>query len=168
MTSNVFTIDRIVKCLHVDINFLVDDSPNYYIESYNEYIKQGYSEIEAEEKANKAESEASQEVYTKWKNAFESIAETAFEQHGLVLTFDSEDDTKVTVEPKTSWEDTAKHLIATINGYGSYYFTDIQEFMESGPWTAEQAVLEHLHWIAKRPEVYSEISWQKRLDNKLR
>ena len=42
----------------------------------------------------------------------------------------------------------------TINGVGDFHFSSLREFLDSGPYTARQAVLGHLRSIRSYPAVY--------------
>jgi len=141
----------------------VDYIGDAYSQAMDYYLKEGLSDAEAEIKAQEAEREAQDELYHKWHDAVMAVADNLFERHGLNL---------IPVKPRkgasrpyefhvkpflaTSWEDAAGKIMDTINGVGMFEFADLEEFLNSGPWTARQAVLSHLHWIKSWPEVYGE------------
>lgn len=116
-----------------------------------------------------AEQEAQGEVWAKWYDAVESAASKLFEEHGLELHGivkgrDKGRDRRpyeFKIVPTTSWNDAADKIRETVNGYGAFHFNNLREFLDSGPYTARQAVLEHLHWIKQYPAVYGSTSAQQ-------
>lgn len=50
------------------------------------------------------------------------------------------------------WEDAADKIRETINGVGYFTFYSLREFLESGPYTARQAALSHLHCVLPPPD----------------
>ena len=139
------------------------------IENYNiDYISDAYRAGEkegGEAKAEEYEREAQDELFRKWRNAVEYAATTLFEQHGLTL---QEAGPLYRIIPTTSWEDAARKILDTINGVGYFEFTSLRNFLESGPYTARQAVLEHLGYIKRRPEVYGDASARSLYDHSWR
>lgn len=115
---------------------------------------------DAEEVGLEAEQEAQTELYNKWYDAVESAAESLFGQHGLELypakkpkigtrSYD------LKIVPVISWRNAAEKIRATAEGVGyAYVGNDVDEFLNLGPWTARQAVLEHIGVIKHYPEVY--------------
>lgn len=106
------------------------------------------------------EQEARDEVFRRYHDALTNVADTLFEQHGLTLVPVGKGRTpyEFTITPKKSWEDAAAKILDTINGVGMFEFKNVKEFLDSGPYTARQAVLQHLHYIKRRPDVYGERS----------
>ncbi len=122
---------------------------------------------EGEEAQLEAEREAQDEVFAQWYDAVESAASKLFEEHGLELKpagkWHPSTYTKTKAErrpydlkivPSTSWNDAADKIRETINGVGDFHFNSLREFLDSGPYTARQAVLSHLGYIKKYPAVY--------------
>jgi len=105
-----------------------------------------------------AESDARDEVYGQWYDAVEHAASTLFGEHDLELQpVGSKTPSRphqLKVVPSTSWTSSANKIRETINGVGAFHFNNLQEFLASGPYTARQAVLSHLSWIRRRPDVY--------------
>lgn len=139
------------------------------IEELNEeYIFDATRGAESEEEAMKAQEEAASELYRKWHDSVESVAESLFAVHGLVLTPKKHKGAlrpyEYKVEPKTDWRDAANKIRETINGVGYFHFTTLQEFLDSGPWTAREATLGHLHWTKRYPEVFGESSARRIFD----
>lgn len=58
------------------------------------------------------------------------------------------------IVPSNSWDDAANKIRETINGVGTFHFNNLREFLSSGPYTARQAVLSHLGYIKRYPDVY--------------
>lgn len=106
-----------------------------------------------------AERAAQDEVYGQWYDAVESAASKLFEEHGLELdptgkqgTAKRRHDFKIV--PSNSWSDAANKIRETINGVGTFHFDNLREFLDSGPYTARQAVLSHLGYVKRYPAVY--------------
>lgn len=120
-----------------------------------EVLADGATQEEAEERGMQAEQEVLDEEFKKVVNAIEGVADKLFAEHGLVLT-PVKYGYKIT--PEKSWNDAATLVMDTINGVGQFEFRNLREFLDSGPYTARQAVLSHLHWIKRRPDVYGDRS----------
>jgi hypothetical protein len=141
-----------------------------------EALADGDTEEEADEKAEKAEMEADSELYNQWYDAVEHVAEKLFDEHGLKLVGKKYKAKKrqsnrpfdFTIVPEKSWEHAASRIMTTINGVGSFEFSSVKEFMDSGPYTAREAVLNHLHWIKDWPRVYGEGTARGMYDRQVR
>ncbi len=112
----------------------------------------------------------SDEVFKPWHSGVEAAATRAFQEHGMALEAMkpakgapkdarpwqykisplSDDGRSKT----TSWARPAEMMVDTINGVGPFYFSSVKDFVDSGPWTTKSAVLSHLHWMRRYPEVY--------------
>lgn len=176
-------IDRLIKILDVTHPDSVLDNITMHggsIENYNyaydEAIAEGMSEEDAEEAALQAEQAALDEVMDQYYAALESAAQDLFGAHGL----DVEIPTKkiegrdvrlldeIKVSPQTSWKNAAGHIMETINGVGMFVYQDVDEFLESGPYTPCEAVMNHLEWIGSYPEVYGVSSARRRIEGSMR
>jgi hypothetical protein len=150
--ADVLTISELAKMFGLPEWDEVDEmNQDYYWE-----LARG-SEDETE-----AESAAQHEVYGQWYDAVEQVAAKLFGEHGLELgprnTKDSDRPYELRVTPKTTWNEAATKIISTINGVGYFHFSSLKEFLDSGPYTARQAVLEHLSYVRRAPEVYGDTS----------
>jgi hypothetical protein len=123
---------------------------------------------QAEKIREEAEQAAGDELYGNWYDAVERVAESLFNAHGLVLVAKPHKGRKTDrrpyefkIAPEVSWADAADKLRETINGVGEFHFSSLREFLDSGLWTARQAVLEHLGSIRRYPEVYGGSSPQR-------
>ena len=116
--------------------------------------------IEAGGGTEEGEQEARDEVFRKYHDALNNVADNLFEQHGLTLVPVGKERTpyEFRIVPKKSWADAAEQIRETINGVGMFHFNSLKEFLDSGPYTARQAVLQHLHYIKRHPDVYGERS----------
>ena len=128
----------------------------YFAEAYRYGMQSG-----VEDDGLKAEQEAQDEIYRQWHTAVEYAATRLFEMHGLTLQPvaarrgpKTSTPYEYRVVPAKSWADAATKLIETINGVGYFEFGSLKEFLESGPYTAREAVLSHLGWIKDYPRVY--------------
>jgi len=181
-TSNKFDLNRLSDLLGVTTpDDYLDKLDSYgndeaYSYAYKEAIADGKTEEEAEEAAMAAEGEIRDEAWRKYTDAVQAVADDLFEKHNLTLV-PVKFKRKVppgtrpweyTVEPTKSWEDAAGQLITTINGVGQFEFASVKDFLDSGPYTARGAVLGHLHWIRRYPDVYGDRGIQDRIDRSLR
>lgn len=105
---------------------------------------------------------------SKYISAVESIAEDLLKEHGLKATQAKKRVCEYKIVPVESWEDAADRIRMTINGVGYFFFTTVREFMQSGPYTARECTLRHLHWVKDYYSVYGDSNGQSRLDRALR
>lgn len=170
--KDVLTIDDLAKMFELPSYESIEEYNLDYISetwsaAYKEAKEQGASEQEAERAAEEAQEEATIDLYRAWHRAVLSAVEPLFRDHGLALTPRGGRERlsyEFKVTPLTSWKDAADRIRETINGVGYFYFKDLDEFLDSGPYTARQAVLAHLGWIASAPEVYGEPSARSRYE----
>lgn len=132
-----------------------------------DYIASHGDGIEDEDERAEAEERADTELFATWYDAVLAAASALYEDHGLKLEPVAKNlpechrSYELKIVPVVSWMDAADHIRDTINGDGFFYTESVRAFLESGPYTARQAVLSHLHWIKKRPEVYGTASAQR-------
>lgn len=181
-TSSVVNIDDLAKLFELPTSEEIDESVcqhgGAYGYAYKRATSDGESEEKAEELAQAAEQEEREEAYHKWYDAVEYVARSEFEEHGLQLTqaykrirgrkVDSERPYELRVIPVESWRDAAGKIMNTINGVGMFEFSSVKEFMDSGPYTAREAALQHTHWINRRAEVYGDASPRSKYDGRMR
>jgi len=103
-----------------------------------------------------AAQEARDELFHKWHGAVTSVAERLLGEHGLEIdpVGKHEYPYAYKIVPYKSWDAAADKIRETINGVGYFHFNDLREFLDSGPYTARQAVLSHLGTIRDYPAVY--------------
>lgn len=153
-TGDKITIDQLAKMFGL---------PDW--DKIDEMNQQHYWEMargaEDEEAQMEAEQEAQGEVYRQWYDAVESAANKLFEEHGLELRGsplrkgkDSGRPHTLKIFPSATWNTAADKIRETINGVGDFHFDSLREFLDSGPYTAKQAVLSHLGAIRSYPAVY--------------
>lgn len=175
MAKDSIDIDELAKMfkLSTSEDLMENESENYGY-AYKEAIKDGQTEEEAESIAQKAEEEEQAEGFNKWYDAVEAVAEKLFGEHGLELIGKSIKGKKVKrpfefrIVPSKSWSDSAREILKTINGVGTFEFSNLNEFLDSGPYSARDAVLKHLHWISWWPEVYGGSSARRLYDRHVR
>ena len=148
-TGDKITIDQLAKLF---------DLPDW--DKIDEMNQQNYWEMsKGADDAEAAEQEAQTEIYNRWYDAVESAASKLFEEHGLELSHTGKQGTEnrrynFKIVPSTSWDAAANKIRETINGVGTFHFDNLREFLDSGPYTARQAVLSHLGYIKRYPAVY--------------
>lgn len=137
-----------------------------------------------EEECLKMEDEARDELYEKYRDAVMFVAEQVFGEHGLVLVpvrqlkengrpyrhkgWKPETAWEFRIKPKESWKDAASHVRETIDGVGYFTFGTLRNFLSSGPYTAREAVLQHLGWIPDWYEVYEGGKARSRVERRMR
>jgi uncharacterized protein YpuA (DUF1002 family) len=155
MTETLVTLKWLEMLLNIPE---YTDYPNddLYTVVYNEAKKQNKDEEESEKIAQEAETSYAEECYTKHNNAIQRVAEHYFSLIKLNLDFRS--DGYVLIYEETTWEDSAKKILELINGYGQFYFSSLEDFLESGPFTVKEAVLEHLSYLKFYGKIYGDAS----------
>lgn len=158
--KDTFDISEIAGLLGVPNPDEFEYNGDAYHFTFMESIKEGLSDSEAEEKAQTAEQDEQDEQFHQIYDAIESVAGTFFEYHGLELNkiVSGKRSGMYRVTPVKDWLYTASCIRQTVNGVGYFYFATDSDFLDSGPYTARQAVLTHLHWIKYYAEVYGESS----------
>ena len=172
-TSDKINIDQLAKLFDLppydDIEEL--NSDNIYDAGQSAYDEdEDASETAREAAREKAEWHAQAEIYGQWYDAVKSVASQLFEEHGLELTPTGKqgDDKRrydFKIEPAKSWDEAANKIRETVNGVGYFHFNTLREFLDSGPYTARQAVLSHLEHIASYPAVYGSSSARSLYEN---
>ena len=139
--------------------------------AYRGALANGASESEAESARDNAEQEAQRDVWNQWYDGVRRAADQLLADHGLALVprytsprrVGANDDRPydLRIVARTTWRQAADQIRRTINGVGMFEFSSLQEFLRSGPYTARQAALSHLHWIKRAPDVYGGPSAQR-------
>lgn len=117
-----------------------------------------FSEEDRDEAEMRGQEVAEREVYAQWANAVESAADDMYEQYGLDLEPKGRKSGETVYEfkivPRKDWRTSADLIRETVNGVGQFYFGSLKEFLDSGPYTAREAVLSHLGYIGRHTDVY--------------
>ncbi len=117
-----------------------------------------------------------------YRDAVLSTAEELFDRHGLQLVpilrrtrskkvMSKNPDPwqfRVMPSPGRTWGSAALQIMRTINGVGMFGFSNLREFLDSGPYTRREAVLKHLGWIPSWYEVYEGSKASSRVDKRMR
>jgi hypothetical protein len=153
--SDKITIDQLAKLLGLPDWESVDEQNQHHYWEMSRGAEGEDAQIEAEQKAQ-------EEVYRRWYDAVEHVAEKLFGEHGLEFLA-MKHTRKVNqnyrphvlkIIPYKSWDDAADKLRETINGVGDLHFSSLNEFVKAEASTARQAVLSHLGYIKRHPAVY--------------
>lgn len=161
---NTFDIDQIAEMIGATpVSTIMDrlDFSDTYCYAYSEALKAGKSEDEAILAGCQAESAEADEYYDRYSNALLCAAERLFDNHNLKLV---EEETGYQVAPKTCWGDALKEIVETINGVGEFHFSSVSDFLNSGPYSEEEGVISHLHWISSYPAVYGDITANSQIE----
>lgn len=166
----VVEFDRMLKLLDLpqfDDEFYRSDMSEAYHWAYKQAIEDELSESEAEQKGLEAESDEQDEYFKIYMNALESVIESAFSNVGLVVEHRKKDGSWL-LTPEKSWEDAARKIVEVINGVGYFHFNTLREFFDSGPYTAREAVENHVGYAKDYYEVYGDRSPRSRFDSRVR
>lgn len=159
-TSTKIDVDRLVKMFGLpEWNDIDELNHHYYWEA-----ARGAEDEEA------AEQEARDELYHKWYDAVTGVAERLFGEHDLELLPIGKKDRpyEFKIVPKKDWKEAADKIRTTMGGVGYFDFSTLREFLDSGPYTAQQAVLSHLNTISDYPSVYGGSSARSMYDQAMR
>jgi hypothetical protein len=144
---------------------VIDNFSDAYVTIEREARAEGKLEDEAQELALRAETKAQDGAFVNYHTALLELAEEMFEHHALTLIpragkVGRKKDLpyEFYVRPAVDWNKSANEIRQTINGVGFFHFNSTEEFLKSGPYTARQATLEHLHWMIRWYDVYGEKS----------
>lgn len=166
--SDKLTFDALASLLGIREYDSIHEGSLDYIFSVGDYaseqaLKEGATEAEAEEAGMKGQEEADASLFKAYEGALESAADDAFEKVGLVLV-PLKSGYEFQIKPKKDWKDAANEIRELINGYGPFYFATLKEFLDSGPYTAREAVLSHLGWVKDYGAVYGDRSPQAKFE----
>ena len=157
--SGTFDIDAFAKFLGVptveDIWELNTEwLGDAYAAGMEDARSEDLSEEEAEERALEWEQNAGDELFSRYVGALEAAAEAILGPQNLAAEAKPKKGIYKIV-PSGTWREAASALVQTINGVGMFYYTDAKELKDAGPYKSyKQAVLSHLHWATRYPEVY--------------
>lgn len=155
--SDKRNVDQIAELLDLPEWDEIDDlNMDFYLEMRHTEREEDESEEDHQERQYKAEQEAANETYAKWHDAVMHAADAAFDKCGLVLVpvktrKSGSRPYEYRVTPAKSWSDAADKIVDVVNGVGYFYFNTTREFLDSGPYTAREAVLKHLNSVRDRP-----------------
>lgn len=152
------SVSDVFDVAHVD--------PHIFNAAYDEALKNDCSEEEAECIAKIAEDNEIFSAETKYIDAIQLVAQELYGHHKIRISIPIKmmgrgrdrrgvrilD--KIKIEPTETWSDAARELMKTINGVGNFHFWSLHDFLDSGPYTPREAVMSHLHWIKRYPDVY--------------
>lgn len=111
-----------------------------------------------------AESAARDDLFHKWHAGVTRAFEKLLDVHEMRLVpcrAKDEYPFEYFVLPKTTWAAAANALRETVNGVGHFHFSTLRAFLASGPYTARQAAIGHMHWMVDYPKVYGDL-WPQR------
>lgn len=167
----VLNFERLLSVLHIDqkwFDSLLDYDSDIYHCEYTQAIAEGKTEAEAEDLALEAESREQADRYSAIMRSLESIADQCFERLGLAVVKDSSDHWLVSPVNGKDWHNAANEIRECVNGYGPFYFSSLREFLDSGPYTAREAVDSHLGYIGSYADVYGDYSAKYLLEKSFR
>jgi hypothetical protein len=158
--QDIYTLDAIAaEILSTESWEMIEDrNPDAWNDAYcfalAEAKKAGCSDLEAEERACEAESAARDISHRNWKDAVLLACDEILEPHKLAFQQLKTRPWCYRLIAATTWTEAASRIVDTINGVGQFYFSSVKEFCAALPATTRGAVLAHLHWMKRRPDVY--------------
>jgi hypothetical protein len=153
------TLDMLIKVMGLDLpdSEEIDEAIMYnpsevYGYTLKEAKEDGYTDEEAEQKAQEAEDKERSEEFEKYLEAILRTINYLLEFHDLELVSLN---SRYWLIAKTSWHIVADKVAATITGYGSFEYNSGTELRDVGPYKNYcKAAISHLHWLKYYPEVY--------------
>lgn len=84
---------------------------------------------------------------------------------GIKVTFNGDDTVTFSSD---NWEEAGEILLESINGYGMFHYSNLDELISMGPFDSiKSAVISHLHWHCERGNVFGESSILNHFDRAL-
>lgn len=187
--KDTFTVDELAKFFGLDSIDAVEEHNWTYAadaghyaekalrEDHARYADEGEELDEAEVDAarEKAEQAERDEIYGKWHSGVTGAADELFGNLDLKLVPVGKEFKvgrsryygRFKLVPENSWEASAEAVRVVIDGMGyAHVGYDLREFLEQGPYTPRQAVLEHIRTATMgHPEVYGGPSAQRIYEN---
>jgi hypothetical protein len=133
-----------------------------YLDEEGELDESSYDEAvteRADELLLEAEHEAQRGYYNLWEGTVENGMDAVLKSVKLVAVpakhIGKHNQTfKIKPANGETWETVLTEIRELINGVGYYTFYSNKELKDSGPYTARQAVLGHLHYLSDYDAVY--------------
>lgn len=130
-----------------------------------EYARQNDPDLSEDDLDNirqEAELEANGALYRAYQSAVEDTVGLWFE--GLSSTIEPNAQMKAKFDwdkgiveiHATSMDALAKVIVDCINGYGSFHFNNVQDALESGPYTLDEFVKTHAGWLSSYGAIYGD------------
>jgi hypothetical protein len=161
MRRHIVNVDEMAEALKLPSWDTLDEMNLQYYWEAAKGADEGLEGEAAEEALHAAEDEARTELFQKWHSAVVAVYEKLLDEHQLQMAprytgkrRRSEYPFEWVVRPKTTWQAAANALRETVNGVGMFHFSTLREFLSSGPYTAREAALGHLHWMKDWFAVY--------------
>jgi len=165
--KNFDTLDMLINVMDLDLPDIED------FEEYNwEYlaelredarkqaIEDGFTDQEAEQKADEAETDEMRDNSEKYLSAILRTLNYLLNTHhleiealhkGYYLTITG-----------LSWKQTAQQVAETISGHGMFEYENAKALKDVGPYkTYCEAALTHLHWFKHYSEVYGNVGYRE-------
>mgnify|MGYP001576208255 CR=1 FL=1 len=105
-------------------------------------------------------------VFRPWHHGVYEAAARMFDDHGLSLVpvgrvRAGQLPYLYKITPTSTWRAAADKIIDTINGVGYFNFSSVKTFTNQSGGTTREAVLDHLHHMRRRPEVYGDHPYRR-------
>jgi hypothetical protein len=160
--ANRFSLDDLAELYDLPSQNALDELNWEYVAdagsaAYDEVLRESRrAERRAEKARVEAETAAQRELFLKWRGAVEAAVASVLEAHDLELIAPAKRmaTEPYRIEPQRSWREAADRVRETISGVGYFSFDSLREFLDSGPYTAREAVLTHLRSMGDYGEVY--------------
>lgn len=169
--SDKINIDELAKLFDLTEWDKIEEMNDHYLHEIQSQAEQQAeaNDEDPEDAGTAAFQEAQTDLFNNWYDAIEYVAGGLFKEHGLELLAmrhtrkvnKNYRPYELKIVPQRSWTDAANRLRETINGVGDFHFHSLRDFLDSGPYTARQAVLAHLSYVRRYPDVYGTPSAQR-------
>lgn len=133
--------------------------------AFSEAKKEGNDEEDAHEHASNVANKEEERLFVAMHEAIKAAFGAMLDEHGLEFQPLKTKPWVYRIMPSKAggWHTAAAYIRGTINGVGMFGFDSTKEFLDSGPYTAREAVLSHLGWMKDWARVYGDPSFASRV-----
>lgn len=148
----------------------------YWTECSRYHLNDGATEDQARDLADRATEKEENRLMVAQMESIKTAFEAMLDDHGMELCPMKRSKWLYRILPcaevrgsdsrrcaGNGWRHAAQCIRGTINGVGLFQFDNLKDFLDSGPYTMRQAVLEHLHWMKDYPRVYGDKPYADRV-----
>lgn len=166
--SDKTDLDHLAKMFDIPTyDVLEERNYDYVMEQCNGAGDMADDDEQREAAIQKCEDEVRSDYFHTYHNALISAVDDAFDKADIAVVprgkyKNNRYPFEYKFEPKTSWADSASKILDIINGVGEFEFANLKEFLQSGPYTAREAVLSHIGYVADYHDVYGDTSPKRR------
>jgi NDP-sugar pyrophosphorylase family protein len=128
-------------------------TPEEYTEANMDWVAEA-SWFPEEEEREPVSEDLWKKVDQAWDSAWGEVVKYMKEDCKLTISVDADGNI---VFDSEDWDETAKEMIESINGYGMFKFEDVEDLVASGPYASvKDAVILHLSWHKHRSAIFGQ------------